>query len=171
LVFLWGGDIVQEYAFAYGGALGYMITGSTPIFLSCYSKWEKILLNHSAGMMKLYPWTFMKNEMTKSCAITEQARKLIRSMFDEMTRSEFIQSWNGIATCLHEEQMQFDVPLLVVCGEKDKTGSIKKCMKLWKSSYKDCEIKIFTNAAHVANLDTIEEFNETMISFIRNCTK
>ena len=166
-----GGHIVQEYAFAYGGALGYMITGSTPIFLPCYSKWEKIALNHSAGMMKLYPWTFMKNEMTKFCAVTEQARKLIRQMFDEMTQSEFIQSWNGIATCLHEEQMQFDAPLLVVCGEKDKTGSIKKCMNFWKLSYKDYEIKIFTNAAHVANLDTVEEFNETMISFIRNCAK
>jgi pimeloyl-ACP methyl ester carboxylesterase len=113
----------------------------------------------------------MKNEMTKSCAVTEQARKLILPMFDEMTQSEFIQSWNGIATCLHEEQMQFGAPLLVACGEKDKTSSIKKYLKFWKSSYKDCEIKIFTDAGHVANLDTVEEFNETMISFIRNCAK
>jgi pimeloyl-ACP methyl ester carboxylesterase len=112
----------------------------------------------------------MKNEMTKSCAITKQGRKLIRSMFDDMTRREFIQSWNGIATCLHEEKMQFDAPLLVACGEKDNSGSIKKCIKLWKSSYKDCEIKIFKNVAHVANLDTIEEFNETMISFITRVT-
>lgn len=166
-----GGYIVQEYALAYGGALGYMITGSTPIFLPCYSKLEKIALKHSAAMMKLYPWTFMKNEMTKSCAITGQARQLIRPMFDEMTQSEFIQSWNGIATCIHEEQMQFDAPLLVVCGEEDKTGSIKKCMKMWKLNYKNCDIKMLANAAHVANLDAVEEFNDIMISFILNCTK
>ena len=161
--------IIQEYAYKYGGALGYMIIGSVPILLPCYSKLEKIAIKHSAGMMKLYPWAYMKNEMTKICATTEQARKLIHPMFDEMTQSEFIQSWNGIATCLHEEQMQFDAPLLVACGEKDKTGSIKKCMKFWKSSYKNCEIKILTNASHVANLDAINDFNKLMLNFISTC--
>ena len=163
-----GGYIVQEYAFAHGGALGYMITGSTPIFLPCYSKWEKIELGRSAGLMKMYPWPYMKNKMTKSCAVTEQARQIIRPMFDEMTQSEFIQAWNGMATCLHEETMQFDAPLLVVCGEQERNDTIKKCMKFWKSSYKDCEIQILHNAAHVVNLDTVEAFNETMINFIYN---
>jgi len=161
-----GGYIVQEYAFAYGGAMGYMITGSTPIFLPCYSKWEKLELARSVGMMKMYPWTFMKNKMIKSCAFTEQARRLIHPMFDEMTQSEFLQSWNGIATCLHEEKMQFDAPLLVVCGEQENKD-IKKCMKFWKSSYKNCEIKILKDAANVVNLDNVEEFNQTMIDFIQ----
>lgn len=166
-----GGYIVQEYAFSYGGALGYMIIGATPIFLRCYTKLEKFVLNHSAVMMNLYPWGFLKQEMTKACAVTQQARERILPMFDEMTKSEFIQSWNGIATCLHEEEMRFDAPLLVACGEKDKTGSIKKCMNAWKSGYENCEIKFFKNAAHVANLDVPEEFNKTMINFIRNCAK
>ncbi len=166
-----GGYIIQEYAFSYGGASGYMIAGSTPILLPCYSKWEKFVLSHSAGMMRFYPWTFMKNEMTKSCAVTEQARALIRPLFDEMTKNEFIQFWNGIATCLHEEQMQFDAPLLVICGENDKTGSIKKCMKFWESGYKNCEVKILANAGHVANLDAADEFNKIMTSFIHDCIK
>jgi pimeloyl-ACP methyl ester carboxylesterase len=164
-----GGYIVQEYAFVYGGALGYMIVGSTPILLPCYSKFEKFVLNHSAAMMKLYPWNYMKNEMTKACSVTEQGRKIIRPMFDELTQREFIESWKGIATCLHEEEMEFDAPLLVVCGEKDKTGSIKKCMKFWESSYKGSEVKFLANAGHVASLDNIEEFNDIMIGFISSC--
>lgn len=166
-----GGYIIQEYAFSYGGALGYMIIGATPIFLPCYTRLEKFALEHSAGIMNLYPWRFLKQEMTKACAVTQQARALILSMFEEMTKSEFIQSWNGIATCLHEEQMQFDATLLVACGEKDKSGSIKKCMKSWESGYENCEIKVFKNAAHVTNLDVPEEFNPTMINFIQSCAK
>lgn len=166
-----GGYIVEEYAFTYGGALGYMITGSIPIFLPCYSKWEKFLVNHSASLMKLYPWTFMKDEMTKACAITSMARKLIRPMFDDIDKGGFINSWNGLTGCLQEEKFQFDAPLLVTCGESDKTGTVKKCMKFWKENYKGCETKIFKYAGHAANLDNPEEFNNTMSGFIQNCSK
>lgn len=166
-----GGYIVQEYAFSYGGALGYMIIGAPPIFLPCYTKLEKFELKHSAIMMNLFPWGILKQEMTKACAFTKEARERILPMFDEMKKSEFIKFWNGIATCLHEEEMQFDAPLLVACGEKDKTGSIKKCMKAWESGYENCEIVFFKNAAHVANLDAPKEFNKTMINFVLNCAK
>ncbi len=165
-----GGYIVQEYAFSYGGASGYMIIGSVPIFLPCYSKWEKFLLNHSAGMMKLLPWGYIKSLMAKISANTEEARELSLNMFDEMTKREFTMKWERLVTCIHEEHMQFDAPLLVTCGEDDKTGTVKKCMKLWQLSYKGCETKFFANAGHAANMDTPEAFNQTMINFIRNCT-
>lgn len=165
-----GGYIIQEYAFSYGGASGYMIIGSVPIFLPCYSKWEKTLLNYSAGIMKLYPWRYMKNQMAKISSNTEEARKLLVKLFDEMTQNEFVTTWKELVTCIHEEHMQFDAPLLVTCGEDDKTGTVKKCMKFWNSSYKRCETKIFEKAGHAANLDTVQDFNEKMISFIRICT-
>jgi len=166
-----GGYIVQEYAFAYGGASGYMITGSAPIFLPCYSVWEKFMLRHSAGMMKLYSWDKMKEEMTKLCASTKGARDAIRPLFDTMTQKEFMKAWNGVARCLHEEKMQFDAPLLVTCGELDKTGTVKKCMQYWKPSYENCRTMIFKGAAHVANLDDVDKYNRVMIEFVDHCTE
>lgn len=164
-----GGYVVQEYAFTYGGASGYFIAGSAPILLPCYSGFERFVLRHSAGMMKLYPWNTLKNQMTNACAVTEQARKLIRPMFDGMSKKEFVQSWDGMCKCLHEEQMQFDAPLMVTCGEEDKTGSILKCMKYWKQNYNGCETKIFEHAGHVVNLDQTQEFNRTLLDFIHRC--
>ncbi len=164
-----GGYVVQEYAFLYGNALGYMLSGSSPIFLPCYSKWDKAALRHSAALLRLYPWGFLKREMARISAANDTARKELHSMFDDMTQREFIASWNGVAMSLHEETMQFDAPLLVVCGEADRAGTIKKCMKYWEPAYQGCRTKIIKNAAHVANLDNSEVFNEIMLSFIKEC--
>lgn len=166
-----GGYIAQEYAFLYGGALGYMIVGATPIFLPCFSGREKFALKHSAGVFRLYSWNTLKKLMTKACATTAEARKMVFSMFDSMDKEAFISSWKGITESLHEENMQFDAPLLVACGDRDKTGTIKKCMPYWQPAYQHCTVRMIPHAAHVANLDAPEFFNRMMDEFIQACIK
>jgi pimeloyl-ACP methyl ester carboxylesterase len=160
-----GGYIIQEFAYQYGGAKGYMITGSTPIFLPVYSNFEKWALKHSSALMSLYPWKTLKKEMTKACALTSAAQDAVSSMFDKFNKKEFIGSWGGIANCLREVNFQFDAPLLVGCGDQDKTGTIKKCMKYWEEAYPGCTLFIIENASHVANLDAPDAFNQLIENF------
>ncbi len=164
-----GGYIIQEYAYNYGKAKGYMITGSTPIFLPVYSKFEKWALKHSAALMNMYPWQTLKIEMTKACAITSGAKEAVMDMFNKFNKKEFVSSWGGIATCLREVDFQFDAPLLVGCGDNDKTGTIMKCMKYWSDAYLGCTTFTLPNASHVANLDNPDAFNELLTKFIREC--
>ena len=162
-----GGYITQEYALRYGGAAGYFIIGATPIFLDCYNRFERYMLKHSAGLLNLYPWKTLKKAMTKACAATVNARNRIAPLFDTITKQEFVASWQGIATSIHLVDMQFDAPLLVACGQRDHTGSILKCMKAWQPAYPGCQTLQFQNASHVANLDTPNAFNATMLHFIQ----
>ena len=164
-----GGYIIQEYAYNYGKAKGYMITGSTPIFLPVYSAFEKWALKHSASLMNMYPWQMLKNEMTKACAITPEAQKAVMEMFDKFDKKEFVRSWDGIATCLREVNVQFDAPLLVGCGDSDKTGTIMKCMKFWSDAYPGSVTFTLKDASHVANLDNPEAFNHLLTDFIERC--
>ncbi len=165
-----GGYIIQEFAYQYGGAKGYMITGSTPIFLPVYSNFEKWALKHSAELMNLYPWETLKKEMTKACAITPSAQSSVSAMFNRFTKKEFVSSWGGVANCLREISFQFDAPLLVGCGVHDKTGTIKKCMKYWQEAYPGCKTFSIEDAAHVANLDSPDAFNHLLENFIEYCT-
>lgn len=165
-----GGYIIQEFAYQYGSAKGYMITGSTPIFLPVYSNFEKWALKHSAELMNLYPWETLKKEMIKACATTSQAQAAIATMFNKFTKKEFVGSWGGVATCLREVSFQFDAPLLVGCGEHDKTGTIKKCMKYWSDAYPGCKTFSIEGAAHVANLDSPDTFNRLLENFIKQCS-
>ena len=165
-----GGYITQEYAANYGNAKGYMVTGSTPIFVP-YKTWEKIGLKYSAALFNLYPWETLKKQMAKASVLDEDARVTLYNMFDEMGKKEFVASWNGIATCLYERDFVFDAPLLVSCGEFDKTGTIKQHLPDWTKYYPGCRVEIIKNAAHVVNMDNPEDFNKLMLGFIKECLK
>ena len=165
-----GGYITQEYAANYGKAKGYMITGSTPIFVP-YKTWEKIGLKYSAPLFNLYPWETLKKQMARASALSEGVRARLHDMFGEMTKKEFVASWNGIATCLNEREHVFDAPLLVCCGEFDKTGTIKQHLPDWPKYYPGCRVEMIANAAHVANMDNPADFNKLMLEFIEECNK
>jgi 3-oxoadipate enol-lactonase len=169
--FSMGGYIIQEYAINYGGALGYMITGVPPIILPCYTKLEKFLLDYSACLMKLCPWSLLKKELAKRSNVNKKARKFAISIISEMKKDEFIRLWDGIEKCLHGNQINFDAPVLVACGQEDKMASMVKFLKEWKGKYENCETKLFKNASHAVNLDVPEEFNKTMLNFIESCIK
>jgi pimeloyl-ACP methyl ester carboxylesterase len=163
-----GGYITQQYAADYGKAKGYMIIGSTPIFVP-YKTWGKIGLKYSAPLFNLYPWETLKKQMAKASALNEVARAELYDMFGEMTKKEFVASWNGIATCLNERDFKFDAPLMVSCGEFDKTGTIKQHLPDWPKYYPGCRVETIANAAHVANMDNPEDFNKLMLEFIEEC--
>jgi pimeloyl-ACP methyl ester carboxylesterase len=165
-----GGYITQEYAANYGKAKGYMITGSTPIFVP-YKTWEIIGLKYSAPLFNLYPWETLKKQMAKASALSEDARTALYDMFSEMKKKEFVTSWNGISTCLNERDFVFDAPLLVSCGEFDKAGTIKKHLPDWQKYYPGCRVEIIKNAAHVVNMDNPNNFNRLMLEFIGECSK
>ncbi|HZK18415.1 MAG TPA: alpha/beta hydrolase [Clostridia bacterium] len=136
-----GAFVVQEYAFLFGGAVGYMLTGATPLFLP-YPKWEKILLAYSGPMMKyFYTWAGLKKAMSKGSTYTKPALLRVSQMFEEIEKQEFLLHWESFATCLHEESFKFDAPLLVVAGERDKIGTIQKHLPDWQRHYPDCAVK------------------------------
>lgn len=166
-----GAFVVQEYALLFGGAQGYMLTGVTPLCLP-YAAWEKWLLGKSGAMMRyLYSWQGLKKAMAKTSTATDAAREQLVRMFDEMNKQEFLVSWQGFTTCLHEADLQFDAPLLVVAGEEDSRGTIKQHLPDWQQHYPGCQLQTIAGAGHVANLDQVDEFNQLLLDFIARCTE
>jgi pimeloyl-ACP methyl ester carboxylesterase len=161
-----GAFVVQEYAFLFGKAVGYMLTGVTPL-CTVYPKWEKTLLGWSGSMMKyLYTWDSLKKAMSRGSTCTKTAYLSVAKMFDEIEKNEFLVSWNGFTTCLHEETFVFDAPILVVAGECDTRGTIQKHLPDWEKNYHGCSVKTIAKAGHVANLDQPDIFNKILIDFI-----
>lgn len=61
--------------------------------------------------------------MAKGSTYTKLALLRVTQMFEEIDRQEFLISWKGFTTCLHEESFQFDAPFQVVAGEQDTRGT------------------------------------------------
>lgn len=164
-----GAFVVQEYAFLFGGAVGYMLTGVTPLFAP-YPKWEKTLLAWSGSIMKyFYTWAGLKRAMSKGSTYTKPALLSVSQMFEEIEKKEFLVSWKGFTDCLHEEIVNFDAPILVVAGDRDTRGTIQKHLDDWQIYYPGCAVETIPNAGHVANLDQPMLFNEILHSFANDC--
>lgn len=164
-----GGFVTQEYAALFGGALGYLVVGTTPMFMR-YAKWEKLALQYSGLIMKyLYTWKSLKKAMAKGSTFTPAAYKETMDMFGRMNKREFLISWQGFSTCLYERKIRLDAPLLMVCGDEDTRGTIKKHLADWPVQYPGCTVKTIPRAGHLANLDAPETFNKILLSFIKSC--
>jgi pimeloyl-ACP methyl ester carboxylesterase len=164
-----GGYVVQEYMRLLPDALsGCMIVGATPIFMH-YKRWETVSLRYSGALLRMYPWGYLKKAMARTCCVTDEGRRMIGVIFDDMTKEEFISSWSGIATCLHETDLTVKVPMLFTYGEHDRTGTIRLHAGDWAQLYPHCGVKVIPNAAHVANLDNIDFFNDIIRAFVARC--
>jgi pimeloyl-ACP methyl ester carboxylesterase len=164
-----GGYVVQEYALRYGGASGYVVVGATPLFMP-YAAWESASLRASGAMLSAIPWRILKPWMARATVNSAEDRRFIEGLFAEMGRERFLDSWQGIATCLHEEHMQFDAPLLVLYGDGDLTGTIRRHANQWQRLFPGCRVEALPSARHIANLDAPEAFNRLLTEFVESCT-
>lgn len=162
-----GGYAVQEFAHLYPElAEKIMVIGATPLFAK-YAKWESSSLKYSGPLLNLYPWNYLKRLMANKTSVNDEVRKELYRMFSIYTKEQFIASWAGIATCLHEEDEKFDFPLCFVYGDKDKSGTVSMHAKDWKVLYPHCEVNKIENASHLANMDNPNKFNSIMLEFIK----
>lgn len=165
-----GGFVIQEYAALFGGALAYLVIGATPMFMR-YARWEKLALQYSGSIMKyLYTWKGLKKAMAKGSTFTPAAYNAAMDMFEKMNKEEFLISWRGFSSCLYEREIRLDAPLLILCGEEDSRGTIKKHLADWPIQYPGCKVKTIPRAGHLANLDAPEAFNEMLLTFVKACT-
>ena len=80
---------------------------------------------------------------------------------------EFVQILLETSSCLHYEPgYQIKKPLLLIVGDKDKTGNIRKIMPIWAQNEPDCKFVVIPNAKHAVNLDNPTSFNQEVLQFL-----
>ena len=84
-----------------------------------------------------------------------------------LTKAEFVQTMMATSACLHYEPgYQINKPLLLMVGDKDATGNIRKVMPLWAKQELDCRFVVISHAKHAANLDNPGFFYRTLMDFL-----
>ena len=84
-----------------------------------------------------------------------------------LNKDEFVQIMMETPSCLHQEPgYQINKPILMMVGDNDATGNIRKVMPIWAKKEPDCKFVIIPNAKHAANLDNPEFFHRTLQEFL-----
>jgi len=124
-------------------------------------------LNATVPIMKAWPYENLKKESVKASAVEESSREYLRQRFDELCKYEHLAIMGGIDRCIHPEPgYRTPGPTLLIVGQHNKTGKIRKSMAAWAQREPADEHHMIEGARHCANLDRPEQVNTLITGFL-----
>lgn len=163
-----GGFLAQSFIKRYPERVKCFISiDSTPYGSGYYSGFDIWILKQVEWMAHLYPFRMMKKAMAKQVSATQKSYENMMQMLSPYNKSELCHLMGlGYAGFLDDNcELKIPCPVLLILGEKDRTGKVAQYNKAWtrQTGY---SLKIIKNAAHNVNVDKPEEVNECIRRFL-----
>ena len=128
---------------------------------------DRWILRASSGIMRLMPYETLKKSGLPYISARKEIQEYTYQAFSMLSKEQFIALWNGVITCLHDAPgYHIAQPLLLVHGDQDQTGDIKKIAPAWAAATPNCQYEVIPNARHFAPLDNPEVFNRLVLDFL-----
>jgi 3-oxoadipate enol-lactonase len=166
-----GGNLHQEFVFHHPERVLAMA------FLDCTWNFQKLTTMESFGLsiagpiFKIYPYKLLINQSLAITATSKASQELLRPAVESLSKEEFVHIMMTMSACLHYEPgYSINKPLLLLMGDKDTTGNIRKAMPIWARQEADCQFVVIPNAKHAANLDNPDFFHQKLIGFLKGFT-
>jgi pimeloyl-ACP methyl ester carboxylesterase len=143
---------------------------SSPIQLAYYSMIDRWLLSLTPRLISLYPYATLINMIARQIAISASARAYAVKTLKTFTKAEIAhlmgEVYRGLLQCDHAN---LRCPILIVYGDRDRTGKVRSYCDRWAAQEKRA-LKNISRAAHNANMDNPDEFNRVLEAFLAGTT-
>lgn len=165
-----GGYIAQHiYLQAPQRVPAMIIIGSTPLTKG-YSRLELWALKATMPLFRIWPYTHFTKTIARNTAQVPAVQDYALQAARQINRDDFLEIWQAVTLAIDEKGLPgqtFDLPLLLVHGDKDKTGTIKRDMPLWAKQGNEVHYQVIPHAGHNANQDNPEFTNQVILEFLR----
>ncbi len=162
-----GGNLIQELAFHHPGRVKALVFVDCTHNFQKLSAAEKFGLSLAVPIFKLYPYQTLVDQSLTVTALLKASQDLLRQSMGSLGKDEFIQIMMATSACLHEEPgYTIGKPMLMILGDKDRTGNIRKVMPQWAAIEPHCRLVIVPQALHAPNLDAPELFHRELLEFL-----
>lgn len=163
-----GGFIAQSFIKRYPDRVnGFVSIDSTPYGTGYYSAFDIWILKQVEWMAHLYPLRWMKKAMARQVSATHKAYNNMTKMLSPYGKNELCHLMGlGYAGFLDDNcDLKIPCPVLLILGEKDKTGKVAQYNKEWarQTGY---PLEIINDAAHNVNVDKPDEVNALIRGFL-----
>lgn len=168
-----GGYPSQEFAFHYPEQVeGFIALDTTPYGRCYYSNSDIWWLKHVAKIATCFPENALRKSMAKSVSRTKYSYSKMMDMLAPLTKSQIIEQMDIAYSVFQKENkdVDFSFPVLILLGEFDKTGKVKKYCQTW-SKKEGYPLHIIKNTAHFSNGDNPEQVNTEIHNFITELSK
>jgi 3-oxoadipate enol-lactonase len=163
-----GGNIQQEVVFHHPERVKALFCLDCTWNFQKLTKFEKFMLDHLAEpIFKLYPYQTLVDQSLQMTAVSKASQESLRPAVMLHSKEEFTRILMAGSVCLHYEPgYKIGKPLLLMVGDKDQTGNIRKAMPAWAKVEPGCQLVIVPNAKHAPNLDAPEIFHASLMEFL-----
>ncbi|WMJ86644.1 alpha/beta fold hydrolase [Anaerocolumna sp. MB42-C2] len=162
-----GGNLAQEIAYHYPEYISKLILIDCTNNTGKLTRLEKSMLKCSNFLFHCYPWKQLINQSSEACGTTDYVKEYVKVCFYRIEKETFIDIMMSLTGCLKEDkEFRFRHPVLLLCGEEDKLGNIKKVMQTWAKSDPNCTFHMIEDAGHNSNQDQPEVVNKLIIKFL-----
>jgi pimeloyl-ACP methyl ester carboxylesterase len=132
---------------------------------------DKFWLKVANPIFKLYPYKTLIDQSVVVSATSKESQDLLRKSMHTLSKDEFVHVLMNSTLCLrYEPDYKITKPLLLMMGDKETTGNIRKAMPLW-AEHNGVDLVIIPNAKHAANLDQPEVFHKHLLDFLQRHAK
>ena len=166
-----GGYAAQAFIQKYPQrAQAFISIDSTPFGMKYYRKSELFWTDHYSDIAKWYPYGYYCTAAAKAVALTEESRQSIYNCLVRLGKKGMLAAADAVYRDFPKYgEVTFTCPVLLLLGEHDKTGYVKRYTEMWA---KETGYPLVTipDAAHNSNYDNYDFFNRTVHEFLdQNC--
>lgn len=164
-----GGNTAQEMAFYHPHKVEKLVLIDCTCNTMKLTAMERFYLYLTPLITRMYPWSNLVHASVKASALQPHVQDYLQQTFNLIGKKDFVKIFLATAACLHyEEGYTINKPILLVYGEYDQTGNIKKIAPSWASSEPNCRLVEIANASHCANQDNPSQFNTSLWEFLND---
>lgn len=163
-----GGNLAQEIAYRFPELAEKLVLIDCTRNTGRLTWFEKLALKVSGPIFALYPWEALLRQSAEASAISSEVRRYIADCFRSMGKGAFVSVMRSLTDgCLHEDaSYRFRCPVLLLCGDKDRLGNIRRVAAPWAAEDSRCTLRMIRHAGHNSNQDNPAEVNRLIAEFL-----
>ncbi|RVU53887.1 alpha/beta fold hydrolase [Anaerosphaera multitolerans] len=163
-----GGFVNQAFVQMYPeNVVSFIALGSTPFGEKYYKNSELFWSEHYSEIASLIPYKLYCSLSAKASCVSKEGQSIFYDCLLNLGKQNM-----KIATKAYYEdfrnynEVKFNCPVLLLVGQYDKIGYVKRYNKMWakKTNY---PLIMIPKAGHGANLDNPSFFNKTLENFLK----
>ncbi len=163
-----GGYPCQEFAAQYPDrTLALIAIDTTPFGTEYYSKSDQWWIKRAGTMAGWFPDSLLRKSMAKAVSRTQYAYDLMLSMLKPLSKADIMRQMDIAYGKFLEENhdIRLNCPVLILVGEYDTTGKVKKYSGEW-AKREGYPLIVIKNATHFSNADNFLDVNAAIDAFL-----
>jgi pimeloyl-ACP methyl ester carboxylesterase len=166
-----GGNLHQEFAFLHPERVKALVMLDCTWNFMQLSASDRFWLKAAGPIFKLYPYKTLIDQSVAVSATSKESQQVLRKSMQILSKTEYVQVLMDATQCLrYDPGYRITQPLLLMMGDKEATGNIRKAMPLW-ALHEGVDLVVIPNAKHCANLDQPEIFHRHLLEFLQRFLK